>query len=232
MPMPWITDLADLVLGRACGLCQAPGPSLCPSCLDALRRRPPPEPVVIGHPPGDTVTVHYRLPYSGVGQRLLLDYKEHGDRSLRRPLGVLLADAIESCIADDASTAEMLVPVPGHARPRRGFPALPDLLRRAQLELASRGARTLVAPAVSMHRDHAPLKGRGRLERWRTVRHAFDVDPSAVRRLARARVIVVDDVVTTGATVLEAVRALRRAGLDVHDAAAVCHREAGAAARV
>jgi len=75
---------------------------------------------------------------------------------------------------------------------RTGLPAGLDLLRRT--------------------RATPPLKGLGRRERALAVRGAFRVPPESRPALASRRVILVDDVYTSGATASACARALRRAG--------------------
>ena len=57
----------------------------------------------------------------------------------------------------------------------------------------------------------APLRGQAERDRWRAVRGAFDLGFST-RMLRGARVAVIDDVMTTGATLSECARVLREQG--------------------
>lgn len=224
----WADEAADLVLGRACLACQAPGPSLCIACLTAVEQRPPPEHEHLGDP-CLPVTLHYTLPYRGLGSALVLSFKEHGNRSLRRPLGRLLALAVSRALTETAPltcSSAVLVPVPNHARPRRGFDALGSLVTNALADLQGRGIRATALPALVHHRAHVPLKRLGRLDRWNAVRHSMAVDEHVLDRLPAGPVILVDDVVTTGATLLESARALRAAGVPVATAASVSHQQA------
>lgn len=223
----WASDAADLMLGRACLACQAPGPSLCPGCLSAALQRPAPEPERLGHPDA-AVTLDYALPYRGLGSALVLAFKEHGDRSLRAPLAHLLASAVTRALEDagahDHSPAALL-PIPRHSRSRRGFDALGLILDDTRRALRERRIETAIVPALVHRRDHAPLKTLGRMERWRTVRHSMGVDVRASDRLPSGPLLLVDDVVTTGATLLEAARALRSAGIPVARAVSLSHQQ-------
>jgi len=225
----WGRDAADLVLGRACLACQAPGPSLCAACLTSIEQRPPPEPERLGHL-GTPITLTYALPYRGLGSTLVLSFKEHGDRSLRWPIGRLLALAVTRALAEmhpSVRSSVVLVPVPNHARPRRGFDALGSVLTEALTDLQRHRIQAIALPALVHRREHVPLKKLGRLERWQAVRHSMAADQQVLDRFPSGPVILVDDVVTTGATLLEAARALRAAGVPVTRAVSVSHQQAG-----
>lgn len=224
----WADEAADLVLGRACLACQAPGPSLCRACVTAVEQRPPPEQEDLGDP-RSPLTLYYTLPYRGLGSALVLSFKEHGDRSLRRPLGHLLALAVSRALHETAPltcSSAVLVPVPNHARPRRGFDALGSLVTHALADLQGQGKQAVALPALIHRRAHVPLKRLGRLERWHAVRHSMAVDENVLDRFPAGPVVLVDDVVTTGATLLEAARALRTAGVPVTIAVSVSHQQA------
>lgn len=219
----WSADLADLVLGRACLVCQAPGPSLCETCLAALRGRGGPwcTDLDAGDPAGSP-PLWFALPYRGAGARLVLAYKEQGHLALRVPLGLLLADAVSGAVGPDSRTA-CLLPVPSSVRSARGFDALGGIVRVAADELARRGTPVTVARVVQRKHGHRPLKSLDRRARWSTVHGTMRLDPGRARSLPDGRRIVVDDVVTSGATALEAVRVLRGAGVEVAALAAVAH---------
>ena len=221
----WGADLADLVLGRACLVCQAPGPSLCTGCVAALRGRGGPWRAEVGAlEPAGALPLWFALPYRGAGARLVLAYKEHGHLALREPLGRLLADVVCRAMDPDAHGA-CLLPVPSTARSARGFDALGGIVRVAARELVQRGATVSVTRILQQEHGHRALKSLDRRDRWSTVHGTMRVDPRAARSLPDGQPMVVDDVVTTGATTLEAVRALRAAGVEVSAIAAVAHQD-------
>ena len=130
-------------------------------------------------------------------------------------LGEFLAERIAGRLPIDAKQADIIVPVPLHGwrRWRRGY------------NQAERIAVTLrpslgipVAPGLLVRsRATAAQSGRSRPERLANVRGAF----RASAGLRGLRVLLVDDVVTTGATLRECARTLKAAGVrSVHAAAA------------
>ena len=152
------------------------------------------------------------LPYGGVVRRVLLALKEEGRNELARPLAGLLSTAVD--LAWRGSQAELLVPVPGSwaAAGRRGFDPVALIARRAGL---------VVTPALRAARGGAaPQKSRGLAERLAVAATAaprWRVSP----RVCGRRVVLVDDVVTSGATLRAAVLALSEAGAEVAGCAAI-----------
>lgn len=227
--MEWGTDLADLVLGRACVLCAAPGRSLCTSCLTSVRRHSRAPSALLGEfDPGGPTPLHFALAYRGAGARLILGYKEHGLTALAPALGVLLADAVVAAgRATDAPVPIRLVPIPTERRPRRGFDALGRILVSTERDLARRGMPSRTMRILEQTGTHRPLKSLDRRGRWTAVRNSIQLRPGVVPRRLTEAVIVVDDVVTTGATVGEAIRVLRASGVLVAGVAAVAHQVRG-----
>lgn len=218
-PHVLLTDVADLVLGRRCLMCDSIGTALCAACLAGLRGRVR---AVAASP--DLPLATASLPYEDVGRTLIIEYKERGNRGLAPMLGALLADAIAPHLRGPASRSTIVVPVPSHRWSARGFDALGGIARAAGHELARRRRPVLVQPWLETVSSYRPLKDLSRVERRHRIQGAFRV-PARVERHGRrpvtGGVIVVDDVLTTGATLGEAVRTLRRAGVPVAGVAVV-----------
>ncbi|MFC8011653.1 ComF family protein [Streptomyces cinereoruber] len=221
----WWREIAGLVLPVACGGCGRPWTELCPECAAALtgtgprRVRPAPEPA--GLP-----AVHAAAPYTGAVREVLLAHKERGALGLAGPLGDALAGAVEAAaeaVAGAGGGPLLLVPVPSSRRSVRARGHDPTrriaLAAAARLRRAGRDAR--VAPVLRQRRyvaDQAGLGARGRLA---NLSGALEVVPGGARLLAAARaggaaetgnpagtVVLVDDLMTTGASLAEAARAL------------------------
>ncbi|OLC12713.1 MAG: hypothetical protein AUH29_15590 [Candidatus Rokubacteria bacterium 13_1_40CM_69_27] len=167
----------------------APGPvSRCPACL--------------AEPPAFDYA-RAAAQYSGPLREVLHELKFHGKRALAAPLADLL---VEQCAGALPAASDALVPVPlGRAREReRGF-------NQAAL-IAERVAGALGVPAqprwLTRVRPTQPQSDLGAAERQANVRNAFQAAPAVAGR----HLVVIDDVLTTGATVSECARALRAAG--------------------
>jgi len=133
---------------------------------------------------------------------LIQRFKYSRQRRLGRVFGLLLADELQA----QRDACELIAPVPLH--PRR--------LRQRRFNQADEIARTL-APALGIVLRPTLLRRRlagesqarlGRRERWHSIRDAFEVRG----RIDGASIAVVDDVVTTGATVNAIAAALKTAG--------------------
>ena len=210
-----LTDLADLVLGRCCLGCGVPAPGLCGPCQTRMRSRP----FTVSRP-GMAGPAWVAAEYSGLARAVVLAYKQEGYHSLAAPLGRLLADAVRAAVGAGAAGtgAVTLVRVPGHRRPERGFDALGAVCREARRALATAGLSVTQERLLRTANDYRALKGLDRTSRARQVTGAF----VAVGIPARdSPVVVVDDVITTGATVHEALAALERARIRVTAVAAV-----------
>ena len=207
------TDCLDLVLARSCLRCGRLGRVLCPTCLAGLRGQVSQRPLA-----GGPVPAFAALPYDPVGRELIVDYKERGNRALAPMLGVLLADAVEGAARTLGTPACQLVPVPAHRRSMRGFDALAGIVRSARRELSRRGLEATVVPAIRSTRHGIAMKSLTLAERRAQATTLFRLSRAPVH--PDLPVVVVDDVVTTGSTLLAMCAALATA--DVPAAAAAC----------
>jgi ComF family protein len=158
--------------------------------------------------------------YEGGLRELIHLMKYGGVRPAATVLGRMLADAISGCEAGFGAAPVVVVPVPLHRskRRQRGFNHA-ELIARAALKVRSAegstvhrtvGGMVLCADALERKRETQSQIGLTSHQRRKNVRGAF-----AIRRAQEVNgreVLLVDDVYTTGATVSECARVLRRAG--------------------
>lgn len=197
-------EILAFLLGAECPGCDAPGTLLCASCGAALAA------VAVRRTTPGGVEVRAALSYEGAAARCVRRLKEDGQTLLAAPLGRALGQVIAP-----APTGALLVPVPtGRAAFRRRGYRVPEVLIRG----AGRSPCRLLASA----RKARDQRGLGREERARNVRGAMRVRARAGAALRQGcEVLIVDDVVTTGATIDEAARALSAAGFLVVGAVAL-----------
>ncbi len=199
----------DLLLGGACVGCLRPGRSLCADCRagfpDTPRQAwPTPSPPGLATPwaAGD---------YDRTVRAALLAHKERHVSGLAAPLACLLAHAV---VASGPGPL-LLVPVPsrpGVVRSRGHDPLLDVVRRTAQLVPGATVARLLRSRGGVL--DQAGLTAD---QRAANLAGSLWCPSAGLRRFGGrpARVVVCDDVITTGATAREAQRALGASGLPV-----------------
>jgi len=204
----WARAAADLVIGAACSGCGRGGYIICSRCRHDLR--PGPRQVTLTPAPDElTIPVWAAGPYRSPLRGALVDFKEHGKFSLLDILAHVMAAAVAAAAAANPSVT--LVPVPSRPlmRVRRGYDVVAELASGAAAVLRDTGLDARVLPGLSLARavrDQGSLTGRQR-------RRNIDGAMRARRHLRAEPTIIVDDIVTTGSTAAEAVRASRDVGV-------------------
>ena len=213
---------ADLVLGTCCVGCDRPGLSLCSRCAGALvglPSRTTPSPCPPGLPAVWTLTA-----YDSVPRAALVAHKEEGVLALARPLGEALAMSVTGLLASlrrEVAPPVRLVPVPSRRAVvrERGHDPLGRIVREARRALRRSGIDADVTPVLVSARRVADQAGLGATERARNLAGAFTTRGPVGG--SSGSWVVVDDIVTTGATACEASRALTESGRPVLGVAVV-----------
>ena len=175
---------------RVCAGCGAPGSSPCDNCIAGMR--------AVGemNPPEPLAGLWAAFAYTGPGRNLLARLKYRNQRSCVVWLASAMVQTLPTGLAVDAVT---WAPTSRQRRRHRGFDQA-ELLARAL-------GREANLPVVSLLKrvDAAGQTGRSRNQRYGSPIFAS-------RRPSPPAVLVVDDVVTTGATLQASARSLFRAG--------------------
>lgn len=221
--------LAWLILPR-CQVCAAPlGPRgreapLCPACAARLPAR------LGGYCPGcgclsaDPLTpptlcaacrtearpwdgFGFYGAYEGLLRQMILSFKFGRDLAHGRVLGQLLVSALARTETFHPDGPDLVAPVPLHPRRLcwRGFNQSLELARAVSARLG----RPIAARALRRIRPTVPQSSLPGRERLANIQGAFAGDPAHVRGRS---ILLIDDVMTTGATIDTAARALRAAG--------------------
>lgn len=208
---------AALFLGAACPVCGQPAAGPCPVCRASLAA-PTPHRVALGAAGPPVWSAAF---YEGEWRAALVAYKERNAWYLDRVLGPALALAVAEAVRAGGAPGPdrlWLAPVPsaGAAVRARGEDVALRLARAAARCLREAG---LVADAAGRLRQTAAVAdqaGLGVAERQANLRGRL-----VARPCQGGAWVVVDDIVTTGASLTEAVRALTAAGAHVVGAAVV-----------
>lgn len=224
-----LAAMGVLVLPPRCGGCGRPDTPWCAGCRALVAPARPVRVAPTPLPEGFPRAAWAAVPYEGAIRRALVAYKDDGRRDLRRVLAPLLAMSVRAAVAElggglagretfdgyGSTRRIVVVPVPSSAAAtrRRGDAPLLGLVAAALPQTGDWERRVALTPRALRTRravrDQAGLTSR---ERAANLSGAL----CATSGLADRQVILVDDVVTTGATLAEAAAAASAAGaLDV-----------------
>ncbi len=237
-------SLLTLLFPPLCSFCDSLGArsvtGLCASCLEALSPLPSPvcercglpvaglsdsRAMVCGrcltNPPAYT-RARYGYLYSGGLKEGIVRFKYAGKLYQSRTLGSLLVDAFTRHFS--ARDFDLIVPVPIHRKRlvARGFNQALILAEK----LAEATGIPLDRSCFGKIRDTPPQVGLRRPERLKNLKGSFGVIRQSA--ILRRRVLVIDDVATTGATIAEATQTLLAAGAAGADALALALRSESA----
>ena len=208
--------MLDLVLPLQCGGCGAPSTGWCAACAAALQVRPD-EPHVVSPRTDPGVPVWSLGRYVGPRRQAIVGLKEHGRRDLTAPLARGLALGIHHLLGWgllDLPCTVVPAPTRRSAARRRGGDPVTRIARAATA--AHPQLRVVAALRTrAFVRDSVGLSG---AERERNIAGRV--------RLVRpvgGEVLLVDDIVTTGATARESVRTLDAAGAQVTAVLTLAH---------
>ncbi|MGB9082149.1 MAG: ComF family protein [Desulfuromonadaceae bacterium] len=219
--------LLDVLLPPICHICHsfipdAVPPHICPDCRERLPRVASPLCPICGipfvgagddhrcgaclaHPPRfDTARAHFL--YEGAIRDLIHSFKYNQRTHLRYPLALLALEGVDGFLADQAP--QLIVPVPLHrSRLRqRGFnqAVLLGRVLSRQLSLA------MLPDTLVRTRPTEPQVDLSAAERRLNVKGAFSVPRPD--RVEGKRILLLDDVMTTGSTMNECAKELKKAG--------------------
>ena len=212
-----LRDMVALGAPQSCAGCGRAGATACEACLanlSASSRWHCPDPR-----PEGWIPLHVVADYAGETRLMITAWKEHGRRDVGAHLARALATAVHAAVdASRSSDPVALVPIPASAaaRRRRGEDAWVRVVLGSARALQRAGVGAEVDQCLALSRRTRDQAGLDAGQRRINLHGAMECS-----REPRGLVVVVDDIVTTGATMAEAARALRARGVLAPVAAAI-----------
>jgi len=214
----WLSDafsgLRSLVFPSICVMCESYAADICDQCN--LQWSKPPHLLRFDDVPTSSVVA-----YSTQVSSVVLKAKEDGNRVARRLIAETMYRSIDLIVKKSPQLPLLIVPIPSSriAIRQRGESFLHPIMNNV-IDIAHRNSRNWTWKEILMHkkrvRDQAGLNSR---ERTLNVRGVFAVRDEVV---ADRPIIVVDDVITTGATLRNAISALNERKMTVLGASTAC----------
>ena len=178
---------------QRCGRCAVAVPAHQSACGRCLTTPPPLD--------ASFAAVDYAYPWSG----LITAFKFRSQPGLAGPLAQLLRDAPGVQGALDAARIVLPMPLSAQRLAERGY-------NQAWLLARQLAPQKATAQVLLRTRDTPPQNKLDRQARLDNVRHAFVMDPLRATEMAGQKVLLVDDVMTSGASLYAVALALRQAG--------------------
>ena len=203
-----MTGLHSLLFPLRCPYCEREESKACEDCLAQWLRTPQTRLV-------EGVPIFSSHPYDERAMRVVLAAKERGEREARRFIVQSLADLSQRIVAHSGEEI-FLVPIPGSTRAlrRRGEDVIRELVERV-VESSIGNVSSL--PILTWSRDVRDQSSLSMRERARNLSGALIVDDSLVvksmKELVRQQLVIVDDVLTSGATMAAAISAISHSSL-------------------
>lgn len=200
----FLSAISELIFPRRCLGCQQLGASMCSMCRSQWN------PHVYRLTFSGKHTVYSAIPYSSVAQRVILTAKEDGNLQAQDLIISTLVHVAQYFMSEVGSG--VLVPIPSRksAVRKRGRDFISDIAMDVAEHI------DLDVEDLLLHNRH--IRDQSRLnqrQRFENVDGAISLDNKLLIKVYRKPVILIDDLVTTGATLHSATRALQREGVRV-----------------
>ena len=205
-----LSPLKELLFPIHCFGCRAVGIEICSKCRKFWNPHFYLQTI-------NDLTIYSSIKYSPIARSILLGAKENSFKIADD----LIIDSLQNCLhrlPTPVLRRAVLMPIPGSKRAvrKRGR----DFIQEITSQLSIRSG---IPMTTGMYIDRRLLdqSGLSAVDRKRNIHEAFKIDLSIAQNID-GEILLVDDLVTTGATLLEAKRALNNVGIPVNRAITAC----------
>jgi len=208
--MQLFSDFKFLLFPTRCFGCRELGYAICSQCRQMWNPHRYQSQV-------SNLSVYSAIPYSPVAKNILLAAKEQNIKSADQLVRQALRESLLALFQKHYNCALVPIPSSRSSNRRRGR----DFINEIAISVAQDFGVT-VLPLLEHQRvirDQSRLKIAGRRE---NLAMALSIKPEFRGNYSGENVVILDDLVTTGATINEATRALTRGGFKVQAAATAC----------
>lgn len=213
--------ILDALFPPYCVGCRAPLSVLCNSCMHSIFQ---PEHITLNSEENSINSITTIGVYSNtLLQSAIRQLKFHGIRSVGQPLGALVAAYIDGIFHMNELSSTLIIPIPLHAKRRRerGYNQAEEIAR----PIAEHLDLHLLPNALLRHSSNKRHADMEHSERWKHIENAFYINEDISKQINNAHILLVDDVITTGATIQEAARILKKHGAKHIHAVAVARSQ-------
>jgi ComF family protein len=193
------------VYPKKCPGCHLPSISICKSCESFWQK--PPITILLNQSKVSDLSVHSVAHYREEVRSVLLAYKENGEREAGKVLTQALLKA-RLGISNNSICTYVPMPSSHKAIKRRGRDFMMDLCGQVAIQTGDK-----VLSILKVNRDVRDQSKLSEKQRAQNLVGAFDCVSKNLYLIERSPIILVDDLLTTGATLREAMRALRQRGV-------------------
>lgn len=217
----WFTVIENLLLPRGCAGCDTPDEVLCASCLYLFKQ------LQTFNVASTSVTGISCGIYQGKVRHAILSWKDHHDEELDEIFARLLSDIlISQHIIYCTKTPILCIPAPSSAQSvrKRGRNHMENLAQTLCKQLRQQGYNIVCSPILSVQKVHnKSVQTHSIQQRVERLEHGIHVQDALARTFQSSHAVIIDDIVTSGATMNQCVQACIRHGITVHAALSLAY---------
>ena len=210
-----IYSLKDLIYPVICMICNTPGESICTNCRIPWLRQPKKSKI-------EKVDLYFAANYTPESSQLILAAKERGNKDAIDLLASAISNSIQIAIYELKITSPInLVTIPSKnlAIRRRGRDHISELALIVINQLKKVSIESSYQPLLSITRKVKDQSGLNSQQRSENIKGAYIVKNSLI---PQGEVILIDDLITTGSSIQEGIRALKAAEIAVSAVTTAC----------